>query len=89
MVTIKLYGPLREVVRQAKLESKDSTTSEILTQLCEQHPRLKPLMFDDAGKFYSHYVILLDGQNVWSLNGLNTPVPDNSLISLVYPIEGG
>ncbi len=89
MINIKLYGPLREVVRQAEVNVKGLTAAQVLTQLCDQHPRLAPLLFDETGKFYSHFVILLNGENVWSLKGLDTLIPDDSQLSLVYPIEGG
>jgi len=89
LIDIKLYGPLREVVRQTEMDTKDQTAAQVLTQLCKKYPKLKPLMFDESGKFYSHYVILLNGENVWALKGMDTLVPDQSQISLVYPIEGG
>jgi molybdopterin converting factor small subunit len=89
VIQVKLYGPLREVVRSESLEaSGDWNVADALHALCGLHPKLKPLLFEN-GKLASHFVVLVDGQNIWSSRGLDTPVGSAKVMSLVFPIEGG
>lgn len=90
MVTVKLYGILRDVVQRTSLELDPSASVHVaLRELCSQWPKLRPLLFDPDGDFFQHIVILLDGKNVWSQQGLQTKISEGSTIALVYPIEGG
>jgi len=66
----------------------DWTVADALNKLCELHPDLKPLIFQND-RLADHFVVLVEGINIWSDQGLNSKVRQNSTLSIVYPIEGG
>lgn len=88
MIRIKCYGPLREVVAEAALRA-DAPLSvrQVLRRLWRRYPALG--LFDEAGKFASHIVVLVAGRNIWSLDGLETIIAQRETVVLVHPIEGG
>ncbi len=90
MIRVKLHGPLRHVARAVELElAAPVPAREVLAALCRRHPALRASLFDAEGCLPDHLVALLDGRNLHSLQGLDTPVPDGATLALVHPIEGG
>jgi len=90
VITVKLHGPLRHAARAVELELEaPAPARDVLEALCRRHPALRGSLFDAEGRLPDHLVALLDGRNLHSLRGLDTPVPDGATLALVHPIEGG
>lgn len=90
MIRVKLYGPLREGLPREPLGVAGPTTVGVaLLRLCQAHPGLRARLLDGRGRLLPHVVALVDGQNVWSRQGLDTSVPDLGTLVLLHPIEGG
>jgi|GEM_PF-6380704 len=88
MIQIKCYGPLRETVSQISLEVQTPLSiRQLLLQLCQRYPALQ--LFDASGKFAPHIVVLVEGKNMWSQEGLETKITQRTTVALVHPIEGG
>lgn len=88
MIQIRCYGPLREVLTQAALEAQAPLSArQVLQWLAWRYPALG--LFDASGRLAPHIAVLVEGKNIWALDGLETKIAPPATLALVHPIEGG
>jgi len=75
--------------RNAEVEVKGSTAGEAIKALAEAHPALKTHLFAEDGQLRNFINLFVDGTNINSLQGLNTPIKENGEMMLVPAIAGG
>ena len=75
--------------RNAEVEVGGSTVGEAINALAEIHPQIKTHLFADNGQVRDFINLFVDGKNVNSLQGLDTPVADNGEVMIVPAIAGG
>ena len=90
-MTVRFVGEAKQVVGFETLETElqvvNPTVSQVLSRLIEDHrAKINTLM---EGVREGRYVILLDGVSVSSLKGLETPVTDESNVTIVHAVVGG
>jgi sulfur-carrier protein len=75
-------GGLRE------LEARGDTVGEVIDDLVERHPALRAQLFDNGG-LGSFVNVYLGGEDVRTLDGLETPVRENATVILLPAMAGG
>ncbi len=90
MATVVIPTPLRKFTNNtARLQVQASTVQGIITQLTLDFPDLKKHLLDEGGKVRSFVNIFSGDDDIRDLQQENTPVQENTLISIVPAIAGG
>lgn len=89
-VTLLVPTTLRSFVDgQTDVVLDGNSIEEVLNDLTDRYPEtIKPL-FDESGKPRAFITFFLNGENIKTLAGLETPVKDGDEIMLVPAIAGG
>ena len=91
-VTVKLFGEFREAVGKDRVDlelSSGATCGQALRRLAELEPEVGALLFTGEGRLRDHLHVFINGRNVASLNGLETPLSEGDVVSFFPPIGGG
>ena len=70
------------------VEVKGSTVGECITQLIEQFPGMKKMLFAKNGKLHSYVGIYVNGEDAYP-DELTKPVEDGDALHIIYIIGGG
>ncbi|WP_445474862.1 ubiquitin-like small modifier protein 1 [Methanococcoides methylutens] len=92
MAKIKLFANLRESAGESELEMQGETIQEILDGLLTRFPQLQEMIFNDVDgnrELRSYINILINGNNVLHLEGMDTIVNDDDEIAIFPPVSGG
>ena len=90
MIKVQIPYALRFATeRNAEVEVEGGTVGEVINALASSYPDIKAHIFADDGTPRDFINLFVDGQNVNSRQGLNTPVPDNGEVMIVPAIAGG
>jgi MoaD family protein len=89
-VTVKLPTQLRDAAGgAASAEVEGGTVGEALEALYAQHGELRSRMSDDDGGLRRFVNVYLAGEDIRFLDGLATPVPDGSELTVLPAVAGG
>ena len=89
MATVRIPPTLRaETGGEREVEAAGETLREVLDDLTRRHPDLEARIYADGGlaRFVNAYV---DGEDVRTLDGLDTAVGERSLVILLPAMAGG
>ena len=75
--------------RNAEIELTASTAGEAIHALAEVYPALKPHLFADDGQIRDFIHLFVEGKNINTLQGLETPVAEDGEVMIVPAIAGG
>jgi adenylyltransferase/sulfurtransferase len=75
--------------RSAEVEVVGSTAGEAVNALAAAHPDIKTHLFAEEGRLRDFINLFVDGKNISSLQGLDTPVADGGEVMIVPAIAGG
>ena len=85
MISVRVFGPLREMLRMGSLRvdaSQVGTVSELLAVVSNTTGAAKPSELRKAS-------IFVNGTNITSLKLLRTPVKPGDEVVLLSPVGGG
>jgi sulfur-carrier protein len=88
-VTVKIPTQLRAAADgEAEAQVDGTTVGEVLDALFDQFGELRDRIWDDGGlrRFVNVY---LAGEDIRFLDGLATPVPDGSELTILPAVAGG
>jgi molybdopterin converting factor small subunit len=89
-VTVRIPTQLRPLVGGSnEVSAEGDTVGEILKGLDAAHPGFGDRLFDDTGRLRRFVNIFLAEEDIRFLNGLDTPVPAGSTLSIVPAVAGG
>ncbi|MDR0525323.1 MAG: MoaD family protein [Spirochaetaceae bacterium] len=89
MITVIIPTALRNfTARKAEIEAQGETVREVLADLNQQYPDLKPHLYQD-GELRSFVNVFVGDRNIKKLKGLDTPLKDGDSLMLVPAIAGG
>jgi molybdopterin synthase sulfur carrier subunit len=89
MVTVRIPPPLRtETAGEPLVEATGGTVRDVLADLADRFPSLGNRVLEDGhvARFVNVYV---GGEDVRTLDGLDTPVAEGATIILLPAVAGG
>ncbi len=88
--TIRIPTPLRSFTAGAgEVSVEGSTVGEALQVLSERHAGILERVLDAEGQVQGFVNIYLGSRNVTALGGLDAPLPNAAVISIVPAVAGG
>jgi sulfur-carrier protein len=89
MAAVRIPPTLRaDVGGVRELEARGDTVSELIDDLVERYPALRQQLLQD-GELASFVNVYLGGEDIRTLDGLDTPVYDGETIILLPAMAGG
>lgn len=94
-VRVKLFANLREAAGTPELLLSGEKVIDVLLSLTEKYPDLKNLIFeklngeDKSPVLCGSINVLVNGNNVRHLEGLDTDLKDSDEIGILPPVSGG
>ena len=89
-VTVRIPTPLRPFVDDATVLDADAdTVGAALMQIGAQHPGFLQRIVVDEGELRPYVNVFVGSENVRSSSGLDTPVSDGDVVSIIPAVAGG
>ena len=94
-VKVKLFANLREAAEKPEIPLSGEKVINVLLSLTEKYPVLKYLIFEKLDEKSEKYAlsgsvnVLLNGNNVRHLEGLDTLLSDLDEVAVLSPVSGG
>ena len=83
-------GCVNEIGRALAVPRDDgATVGEVLKGLDAAHPGFGERIFDEGGKLRRFVNVFVDDEDLRFLQGLDTPLTDRSVVSIVPAVAGG
>ncbi len=90
MPTLKLPQPLRSYTQgESLLHLGGGTVRELLDDLTNRYPDLKPHLYTKKGELAAFVHLFLHEEDIRTREGLNTPLEEDDQLVLVPSISGG
>jgi molybdopterin synthase sulfur carrier subunit len=90
MTTIRIPSPLRRYTNsQSKVQVSGATIQELIDNLESAYPGVKTRLCDDSGQIKRYVNVFINGEEIRTLQGADTPVADKDEISIVPAMAGG
>ena len=89
-VIVRIPVPLRPFVGDADADGADAeTVGAALEQIGANHPGFLQRIVIDGGELRPYVNIFVGGDNVRSISGLDTPLRDGDVVSIIPAVAGG
>ena len=90
MATVRIPTQLRNLVdNQAELTLDGATVGDVLKGLDAAHPGFGERIFDENGTLRRFVNVFVDDEDLRFLQGLETPLTERSVVSIVPAVAGG
>ena len=90
MTTVRISPTLRaEVGGERQVPAQGDTVRAVLEDLTERFPGLGRQIFEDDGEIATFVNVYVEGEDVRTLDGLDTPVHDGQTVILLPAMAGG
>jgi sulfur-carrier protein len=87
---VRIPTQLREVSGgAAEVEVEGATVSEVLKQLEAAHPGFAARLYDDQGQLRRFVNVFVADEDIRFQKGLDTPVAEGQVVSIVPAVAGG
>ena len=90
-IQLRFFATYRDAVGQKSLSKSvddDATVGEVLEDLEGTYDGLEGRLLDD-GKIAQHLSVLKNGRDVAHLDGVDTDLEDDDVLSVFPPVAGG
>ena len=89
-VTVRIPTPLRPLSHgRDSLQLAGATARQVLESLERECPGMRSRICDERGEMRRFVNLFLNEEDVRQLNGLDSPVVDGDILSIVPAIAGG
>jgi molybdopterin converting factor small subunit len=89
-ITIQIPTALRSFTnRQDEVQVEGATAGAAIAALAERYPDIRQHLYQDDGSLRSFINVFLGDDNIKKLRGLDTPVENGAVLTLVPAIAGG
>jgi molybdopterin converting factor small subunit len=90
MTTLKIPTPLRAYTQgENEISVGGMIVAEAMEDLIQQHPSLRPHLFNSNGELRPFVNLFLNDENVRDLQGDQTPIGENDRLMIIPSIAGG
>ena len=90
MATVRIPSPLRRYTNnQSKVQSNGANIAELIDNLETQYPGVKSRLCDDSGQIKRYVNIFVNGEEIRTLQGDETPVEEKDEVSIIPAMAGG
>jgi len=90
VATLKIPTPLRSYTNgQAEISVRGANVGEAMNDLVGQYPTLKPHLYNGDGNLRPFVNLFVGEDNIKDLQGVDTPLAENSRVVLIPSIAGG
>ena len=90
MATVRIPTQLRSLADGAsELTLDGATVGELLQGLDAAHPGFGERLYDDAGKLRRFVNVFVDDEDIRFLQGVDTPLGEKAVVSIVPAVAGG
>ncbi|WOB11358.1 MoaD/ThiS family protein [Piscinibacter gummiphilus] len=90
MALVSIPSSLRRLtLGVSKVTARGETVHEVFADLEAHYPGLREQICDKTGAVRRFARIFLDGEDIQSMQGFDTPLEDSAQISIVMAISGG
>ncbi len=90
MSKIRIPTPLRRLTNEKdEVESNASSISELVADLEEQFPGIKDRLCEDDGTIRKFINIYVNDEDIRFLDGVNTKINNEDIVSIIPAIAGG
>jgi molybdopterin synthase sulfur carrier subunit len=89
-VTVRIPTQLRSLAGgAAEVQVDGSTVSDVLKGLEDAHPGFAERLFDDSGELRRFVNVFVADEDIRFLQGIDTPVTDAEVVSIIPAVAGG
>lgn len=89
-IVVRIPAALRGFANGAhELSASPGTVADVLAQLRFRHPQLVQRLLTPEGELRPFVNVFLDRANIRALQGLATPVPAGTVVSILPAVAGG
>jgi len=88
MVTVKLFGNLRDLGAASVSEMPGHTVRDAISALCVENETLREAIFD-GDVLMPHVRVMINGRDIELAEGLDTRLQGGEQIAIFPPIAGG
>lgn len=89
-INVRIPTQLRELAGGAAEVAVDgATVGEVLKQLEANHPGFAARLYDDQGQLRRFVNVFVADEDIRFLQGLDTPVAQGQVVSIVPAVAGG
>jgi molybdopterin synthase sulfur carrier subunit len=90
MTTIRIPSPLRRYTEsQSKVSIGGANIHELIENLEAAYPGVKSRLCDDNGQIKRYVNVFVNGEEIRTLQGPDTPVSEQDEVSIVPAMAGG
>ena len=91
MAIVYVPTPLRRLTGgQARVEVAANTVGELIEKLDAQFPGVKARLLEaDSGEIKRFINVFVNGEEIRSLQGVDTPLDENAEVSIIPAMAGG
>jgi molybdopterin converting factor small subunit len=90
VATVRIPTQLRNLADGAsELTLEGGTVGEVLKALDAAHPGFGERLFDEAGQLRRFVNVFVDDEDLRFLQGVDTPVSERTVVSIVPAVAGG
>lgn len=90
MTTIRIPSPLRRYTNsQSKVEGQGHNIGELIENLEAQYPGIKSRLCDENSQIKRYVNVFINGEEIRTLQGIETPLSDKDEVSIVPAMAGG
>lgn len=90
MVLVRIPAPLRaQTGGRAELTAAPGTVRAVLDEVVGRHPGLGERLLAPDGRLHRFVNVFVEEEDVRDLQGLDTPVADGEVVTVVPAVAGG
>jgi len=94
-ITVEIPAPLRSHSRGRATITIDTSQQrctsvrDVLTVMAQEYPRVVDSVLTEQRELRSHVNVFVDNENTRYTEGLDTPTPNDSTVTILAAISGG
>ncbi len=74
---------------QAEVDLRGTTAGEVMQSLVQSYPALRPHLYSPRGELRLYVNLFINGENIKTRQGWDTPVEAEDMLMLVPAVAGG